>query len=262
MPVAGGSLRVESLGAGPAIVLLHGWTLDRRIWRPQAPLASRHRLILIDRRGFGESTAPPDLAAESDDIAAVQDRLDLGPTVVAGLSQGGRVALEFAARFPERVRGLVLVGAPLRGYEPAGGPEEIPLADFAALARAGEFDALKRRWRSHPLMRVAAPSAAALLDEIVGDYRARDLLPAALAPAGPTPERLHAIAVPALVVTGADEPPRRARAGDAIARALPDARRLVLPDAGHLCSAEQPDAFNRALAEFAAALPAAEGGAD
>ena len=51
--------------AGTALVLLHGWALDRRAWQPQfGELASRFRLVAIDRRGFGRSTAPPDLATE------------------------------------------------------------------------------------------------------------------------------------------------------------------------------------------------------
>jgi pimeloyl-ACP methyl ester carboxylesterase len=98
--VSGGVLAVESAGAGPALVLLHGWALDRRVWAPQKPLADRFRLIALDRRGFGDSTAPPDLAAEVGDLLALREAIGLGPLILVGMSQGARTALQFALRHP------------------------------------------------------------------------------------------------------------------------------------------------------------------
>ena len=65
LQVDGGTLAVEKVGQGPTVVLLHGWTLDRRMWTMQArALANRFTLVAIDRRGFGQSTAPPHQSPE------------------------------------------------------------------------------------------------------------------------------------------------------------------------------------------------------
>ena len=82
------------------MLLLHGWSLDRRAWAPQIPLAERHRLVLIDRRGFGRSAAPPDLAAETLDLLALCERLELDRPILVGMSQGGRIALHAAFKAP------------------------------------------------------------------------------------------------------------------------------------------------------------------
>ena len=99
--VEGGTLPIAIAGDGRPLILLHGWTLDHRMWEPQmASLGKHYRLIMIDRRGFGCATAPPDLAAETEDIATVANALGIDSFALAGLSQGAAVALDFAIRFP------------------------------------------------------------------------------------------------------------------------------------------------------------------
>ena len=100
VPVPGGDLVVEVAGAGPAIFFLHGWTLDRRQWRGQGALADRFTLVAWDRRGFGQSSAPSDLAEEAADVARVAAALGLDRYHLVGLSQGGKVALSHAASRP------------------------------------------------------------------------------------------------------------------------------------------------------------------
>ncbi len=143
-------------------MLLHGWALDRRIWSPQiGALSRRFRVIAVDRRGFGRSTAPPALGAEVDDLLIVKKKLGLERMILVGMSQAGRVALQFALAHPDSVAGIVLHGAPLDGFLPGPRREDaIPLSSYIALARAGQLDRMKALWRGHALMRAGSTAAA------------------------------------------------------------------------------------------------------
>lgn len=246
--VEGGRIEAEALGAGPVLLLVHGWTLDRRVWAPQvAALAERFRVIAFDRRGFGRSTAPPGAGQEPRDVLAVADAFGAGRFALAGMSQGARVALAAAICAPERVAALALQGAPLDGLLPGDEDEAIPVAAMAALAGAGRLDAMRALWRDHVLMRVEA-EAAALLDAIAADYAGRDLLApgSSLAVAA---EDLTGVRAPVLVVTGEREPASRQRAAAAIAAGT-DGQRLAIPGGGHLCNLDRPELYNAALARF------------
>ncbi len=243
--VAGGALAIACAGAGAPLVFLHGWTLDGRAWGPQTALADRFRLIVPDRRGFGRSTAPFDIEAETDDLIAVRAALGLERMILIGMSQGGRVALRFAHRHPELVAGLVLQGAALDGFHPEPtGADEIPLSDYRALARAGRLDEIKAHWSDHTLMHGVDTA------ELLADYDGRDLLPDER-PAEPMADKLGAISAPALVLTGEEDVPWRQLVADALAYGMPNARRERLPG-GHLCNLSHAAAYNARIAAFAA----------
>jgi pimeloyl-[acyl-carrier protein] methyl ester esterase len=249
-----GAISYTRAGAGAAIVLLHGWTLDRRMWAPQFDaLSDTHLLIAPDRRGFGRSSAPPDLSQEADDVVRLLDVVRAERAVIVGMSQAGRVALDFALRFADRTQGLVLHGAPLGGVTPGPSDDEaIPIVEYAALVGAGRLDEMKRRWRAHPLMRTTNAQAAACAEAMLADYQGRDLAGESMAVVEEAdPAR---IAAPALVITGALDTPWRRRAGDALASKLANASRVEIEGAGHLCNLCAPDAYNTALTRFLSGL--------
>lgn len=225
------------------------------MWRPQwTPFADVRLVIAPDRRGFGASTAPPDLGREADDVIALLDHFGAARAVLLGMSQAGRVALDFAARFPDRLAGLVLQGAPASGVTPGPSSDEIiPIVEYARLAREGRLDEMKRLWRAHPLMHATNPAAQAEAGAILEAYPGRDLGAASYL-RDLESQHMAAIAAPALVITGAQDTPWRRHAGDALARALPNAQRREIANAGHLCNLDQPDAFNAALGAFIAPL--------
>lgn len=252
IPVSGGSLAVERVGRGVPVVLLHGWAVDRRIWAPQIEaLADRFELIVPDRRGFGASTAPPGLAAETADLLTILARLDVEQAVIVGMSQGGRVALRFAVTHPERMHGLVFQGAPLDGFapEPRGG-DAIPIDLYRALVREGQLARMKEMWRAHPLMHAVTHTARARLDRLLADYDGRDLLNPGPDAVAPLADMLGEVKAPALVVTGEYDTPWRQLVGDALAYGLPHARRVRVAGAGHLCNLTHAEAFNELLAGF------------
>lgn len=104
----------EEAGAGePACILIHGWGTDRTSLAQQHRfLSTRHRVVSVDLRGFGESSSPPQkytIDRFADDVAYVATKLGLERFVVIGHSLGGLIALELAASHAERVRGLVIL---------------------------------------------------------------------------------------------------------------------------------------------------------
>ena len=246
IPVAGGDLALTLVGCGPPLLLLHGWTLDRRMWRPQGPLARSFRLIIPDRRGFGRSSAPPDLSRERDDLIRIADHLGCDTLTLVGVSQGGAVALDAAIAAPDRVAALVLAGAPLAGVVPGG--DAIPRDHYAILARAGAIEQLRAEWHDHPLLRLDREDARHLIAQMVADYAARDLLaPSTLAPF--TAEAIAALPMPILALCGTGDTPWRLACARYLAGHARNAT-LALIEAGHLPSLERPDQFNAHLRAF------------
>ena len=113
--VNGIELAYDRRGSGSPLVLLHGYPLDHSIWSVvAAKLENNFDLILPDLRGFGRSTTvdtPYTLDDFAADIAGLLDHLGIPKTTIAGHSMGGYIALAFANRYPERVRGLGLVSS-------------------------------------------------------------------------------------------------------------------------------------------------------
>lgn len=245
-----GTLYTEVQGEGPAILFLHGWALDSRMWQKQADaLSAAYKVITIDRRGFGRTTAPPDLSRETGDIITVLNALDVDRCALVGMSQGGRVALRFAYQYPERLWALVLMGAPLDGFSPLPSKEEaIPLSEYRALAVAGDIDAIRDAWRGHPLMAFPLWADRTLLDAMVDAYRGEDLLH--YAEAQDMTARLKEINVPALALTGEYDTSWLHLVADAIAYGMPRAERDRLPDAGHLGNLTHTAAFNDRVRRF------------
>ena len=248
-------LRYRDEGAGPPLVLIHGWTLDLEVWNPQAAaLSASFRIVRYDRRGFGLSEGAPGIAADLEDLARLFDHLELGASTLVGLSQGARVALAYALRQPDRVAGLVLDGPPDEVGDPAAaGDEDFSIAEYRVLVRDRGVDAFRDSWRAHPLMRLygSNPAAAELIGRMLARYPARDLQGASAAPPPPVgPSALGRFAKPVLVVNGEFDTPIRRRAGEALARALPLAERVVLPGAGHLPNLDNSNAYNEAIQAF------------
>lgn len=244
--VGDGALRTLIAGVGPEVVMLHGWTLDHRSWLPQLPLAEDVRLVLPDRRGFGRSGAPADLAGEWRDIDCL---VDSDPFVLVGLSQGASVALDYARRRPERLKALVLVGAPLHGVVPQQQTEAaIPRGLYADMVRNGQLPAMKAHWAAHPLVRVSE-TAAPLLTAMLADYDGRDLK-ADFAPIEISEADISVLPMPVLAIAGDGDTEWRRRVAAFIGATAPHGRFVNIEDAGHLCNLDNPGQFNMIMAQL------------
>lgn len=254
----GAAVEYDVRGEGPAILLLHAFPLGLFMWDAQAEaLAATHRVVRFDARGFGGSEAgdgPLAMERIADDGAALLDHLGIGRVVVGGCSMGGYAAFAFVRRHPQRLAGLVL-------------------QDTKAGADTAEAKANRATLAAKVLAEGAPAAAEAFLPKLVGEttHRERPGLVAGLrerilstSPRGianalhglaaraDSRETLPTVAVPTLVLVGAEDvltPPAEATT---MAAAIPHARLDVVPRAGHLASLESPDAVNAALRAFLA----------
>ncbi len=255
--------------SGPAVVLIHGHSVDLRLWDEQVPAlsAAGYRVVRYDVRGHGRSMAPPTgytWENYSSDLGDLLDRLNverpaaeslaLDAAHIVGLSMGGGIALQFALDFPARVLSLTLIDSTLPGFTYSDDFSQRIEGLVAAVRAEGPRAAFERLWLTGPLFDGLRrfPDRFQRLREMVLAYPAADYHEGAQ-PAGYAPtvvDRLHEITAPVLVVVGENDVPDFRLVADLLAENLPSARKLVLPDCGHVPPLEQPDAFNAALIAF------------
>jgi len=248
-------LSVHVAGSGPPVVLVHGFTLDQRMWRSQVDaLREAFTVITYDVRGFGRSAPPPHAPySHSADYLAILRHCGVARAHLAGLSMGGRIALRCALTNPEAVASLVLLDAAVDGLVRSAEWDRRWQAIVAA-ARSGSIDEARRLWLAHPLFAPACtvPGVAAFMKEMVDGYSGWHWLHPDLAevPEPPALERLGAVRPPTLVIRGDRDLPEFTAVSERLADGIPGARRVVVPGAGHMVNLEAPAAVNRSLLEF------------
>ncbi|MEO8752462.1 MAG: pimeloyl-ACP methyl ester esterase BioH [Casimicrobiaceae bacterium] len=253
-------LHVETAGAGPPLVLLHGWAMHGGLFAPLVPaLAQRFSVSVVDLPGHGYSApvAPFTLDAI---VAALALRFGDAeePVTLLGWSFGGAVALRWARLHPGRVARLLLVCATPRFTACDDWPHAMaPIT----LARFGDELAAAYRLtlqRFLSLQVQGSDEGRATLASLRAQLFARGepsraTLAAALAVLAAIDLRddAHAIAVPALIVTGERDALTPTAAGAWLARAMPNARHVDIPGAAHAPFLSHRRAFDTALAGFA-----------
>jgi pimeloyl-ACP methyl ester carboxylesterase len=259
--IEGLSLAYTDQGTGqPPLLFVHGFPLSRGAWDKQVEaFSSSHRVLAPDLRGLGESegsagTATMDRYAE--DLAALLRTWETGPAVLIGHSMGGYVALAFQARFPDLLRGLVLVGTRAGADTPDAAAKRRATADKVAKEGPGSVIddmAPKMLAASNPDQAMAKQVRA-----LMAPSRSEGVA-AALRGMADRPDRtpgLGGIGVPTLVITGADDTIIPPSESERLAAAIPGAELEIIPNAGHLVAYEQPEAFNRRLKAWLERLPA------
>jgi len=246
--------------AGPptadAVVFLHGFSLDTRLWDGQwQTFAERYRVLRYDLRGFGRSSLPDRPFSHVEDLRALLHHCQLAAAHLIGLSLGGGVVLDFALAQPASVRSLILVDATLGGFAWTKDWSEPGRA-----ARANGLAAAKAAWLSDEVFAPALerPEAAARLRQMVADYSGWHWLNRGLerGPTVPAAERLATITAPTLVIVGERDTADFHAIAARLERSLPNARRVTLPGLGHLPNLEAPEAFNAVALPFLAEVTA------
>ena len=258
----GCQLHVETTGEGPALVFAHGLGGNHMSWFQQvAHFAPRFRCVTFAHRGFWPSGAipgGPDPADYADDLAALADALALGPFVLVGQSMGGWTGVEFAIRYPGRLRGLVL--AATTGSIAHGGLGEAGQLDAWQAASAAALPTLLAAG-GHPAtglrMLREQPAMTQLYRHIDEANRGLDkegLRARMTAMRHRAPEALAAAGCPILLIGNAEDVVMPAFTAAAIAARLPRAQSAMIPEAGHSAYFERPVAFNALVEDFLAGL--------
>lgn len=254
-PSAGALLRYRDEGCGPAVLLIHGWSLDLEMWGPQVmELGGSFRLVRFDRRGFGFSSGHASLEADVDDALSLCDELQLDRLACVGMSQGARVALHLCRIAPERLSCVVLDGPPrMLAQGVIREEEDIPLGEYRDLLLRGDIQTFRRRWARHPLMQLETGSAEAraLLERMTARYGGKDLLQERPASEDHWDRTTAAsLRTPALIITGELDLPSRLLAADRLSEALPLAHRASIAAARHLPNLDNPPSYNAILRAF------------
>jgi 3-oxoadipate enol-lactonase len=252
----GARLRYRDEGSGPAVLMIHGWTLDLKMWEPQVrALRDAYRVVRLDRRGFGLSSGRPSVQRDVADIAALCAYLDIRRVSFIGMSQGARAALGIAVAKPDLISCLVLDGPPRYRGAISAADDGVPLDHYRALIRTQGIGAFRREWETHPLisLRTADPGMREILSSMIQNYPGKDLMEPSMdngAAASAAP--LDSIRAPALVITGDHELASRIQAANSLARALPGAERAVIRDSGHLPNLDNSKDYNATVRAFLA----------
>jgi pimeloyl-ACP methyl ester carboxylesterase len=255
------SLACEDRGSGPVVALLHGFPLDHHMWAAQIEaLSDEFRVLAPDLRGFGQSQITAfdvevgvPMEKYATDLVAVLDALGLKqPIVLAGFSMGGYAAWQFALRYPERLRGLILCDTRAAADADEARTGRMNMAAEALKSRSAE-PALGMLPK---LLSTATPKTRPELVEQTREMILRQS-PEAIAAAqrgmarrDNVTGRLGSIGCPAQVLVGADDvisPPKEMHQ---IAYALPRARYAEIPSAGHMSPIENPEAVTQTIRDF------------
>jgi 3-oxoadipate enol-lactonase len=250
------SLAYTDTAAGPTLVLLHAFPLDRDMWRPQlAALAGTARVLAVDLPGFGRSPLPPEpwtVDSAAGQVGALLDTLGLsGRVVVGGLSMGGYVAMAFARRFPDRLAGLILADTRAEPDDDAGKATRAKMIDLARTqGSAAVVDAMLPKL----LAPDARPDVAATV-RALGARQKPEAVAAGLAALRDRPDAapgLDAVAAPTLVIVGEHDAVTPPTLAAAMAGRVYGSEQVTIPGAGHLSNLENPEAFTAAVARFLA----------
>ena len=261
IPVSGGArLYYEVMGKGTPVILLHGHSLDTRMWDEQYKVFARHhRVVRFDFRGYGRSSAATETFqfTHMRDLLTVMDSLHIQRAHIVGLSMGGFVAADFLGLHPERIITCTMASGVMKTYK--GPSEPVDSADYAkrereiAAVKAKGVEQMKREWMAtlmasggsrrermrKPLQRMIDDwSAWQSLHHEVKNIEAHD---------AERVFRSRKTLVPTLILYGATDKPRKP---SWMLNYLPNGRQEVLPDCGHMMNMEQPELFNRTVLKF------------
>jgi pimeloyl-ACP methyl ester carboxylesterase len=260
-------MNIIDMGSGEPVIFIHGLSGCWQNWLEQLPLFARdHRVIAVDLPGFGQSEMPAEeisISGYADAIDELMDKLDIETARIVGNSMGGFIGAELAIQHPERVERLVLVAAAglsiesIRTERTTGlrhRAENIVFFTLGHIASRSATVALRPRLRAALLMTVAAhpaklpgPLAA---QQVLGSGKPgfSDALEAMCR--YPLRDRLEKIACPTLIVWGEKDILVPVKDAAIFEELIPDSRKIIYKDTGHVSMMERPERFNSDVKAF------------
>jgi pimeloyl-ACP methyl ester carboxylesterase len=254
------SIDYRDEGHGLPVIFIHAFPLSQAMWTGQIPaMTPICRAITMDLRGFGASDVPPGpywMAMMASDVRGLMHRLGIARAVLVGLSMGGYVAMSFYRNFPDAVCGLVLADTRAAADNQQGRERRLMSAEKAE--RDGTESVVEDMVQL--LLSQEAidtrPDLVSRVRSIALQNRPEGIASAqrGMATRPDSTEMMARVDCPALVIVGSDDrlsTPEETRGWQ---ERTPNSLLAIIPGAGHLSNIEQPDTFNRAVADFVSTL--------
>ena len=260
-------MNLIDMGSGEPVIFIHGLSGCWQNWLEQLPLFARdHRVIAVDLPGFGQSEMPAkeiSITCYAEAIDELMEELDIETARIVGNSMGGFIGAELAIQHPERVERLVLVAAAglsiesIRTDRKKGlrhRAENVVFFSLGHIASRSHQVALRPRLRHALLMLVAAhpaklpgPLAA---QQVLGSGKPgfSDALEAMCR--YPLRDRLEKIACPTLIIWGDKDILVPVKDAAIFEELIPDSRKIIYKDTGHVSMMERPERFNSDVKAF------------
>ena len=255
--INGSTLAYSDRGNGLPLVLIHGFPLCRKMWRPQAEALAKAgcRVITPDLRGFGESgmsSVTMTIDVYANDIVALMDHLGVDKAAVGGMSMGGYVLLNLLERYPERMAAPIFITTRAGSDDAAGKARRTALAEAC---RNQGIQQVAEAFRTILFSPETLTDNLALVEEVFGWINATDPRGAAAGLIAMRDRKdysalLGSFSQPALVIGAEQDQAAPVENSRLIAERLPQAELCILHGAGHMVNLEQPTGFNEAILEF------------
>ena len=232
----GARIWYESVGRGPAVILLHGGLAQSAYWGDQVPALRRagYRVILVDSRGHGRSTRdarPYTYELMASDVVAVMDALKVQRASVIGWSDGAIIGLVMAMKNPDRLNRVFAFAA---NMDPSGvKPDTTTNPTFARFMReaGGRYAKVSATPNDYP----GFVAAINKMWDTEPNYAAADLA------------RIH---VPIAIADGDHDEAIKRDHTEYLARSIPGAKLIILPGVSHFAMLQKPALFNAAVLGF------------
>ena len=244
----------EYSGEGDVIILIHDGVLNNEVWDEQfSKFSKSYKVIRYDRRGYGRSSAATESYSNVDDLNTLFEHLLVKKAWLFGISSGGRLAIDFTLEHPDKVNGLVLVGAVVGGFSNTshfytrGGHLPMNITDEIKLLT---YYVSQDPYEIYSGNAAARKKALNLIKEFPPKSNSTGNLEQINRAKIPSYRRLNEIKVPALVLVGEfDIPDVHAHAG-VIGAGILNSERDIIPKSGHLIPLEQPELFDKRVESF------------
>ena len=263
--IDGLSIYYESHGTGFPLVLCHEFAGDYRSWEQQVGYFSRrYRVITYNARGYPPSDVPQSLDAYSqeravEDLKSLLDHLGIERAYIGGLSMGGAVTLNFGIRYPHMARSLIVAGAGTGSVDPDA--FRVTANNFADQMETQGMQSMTDYTKGPARIQLQEKDPAGW-ERFAGYFLSHSSTGSALtfrgfqarrAPVYELEQELRALEVPTLIMFGDEDDPC-IEPGVFMKRCIPGSGMAVFPKSGHAINLEEPDLFNRTVADFLSAV--------
>ncbi|HWP96121.1 MAG TPA: alpha/beta hydrolase [Syntrophomonadaceae bacterium] len=244
-------------GEGEPVVFIHGMFNDHRVWEYQIDVfASRYKVICLDQRGYGKSDLPIGPFSHLEDIRALMDAFSLTKASIIGSSRGGAVATEFALKYPEMVKNLVLVGSDLKGFPYP--PDHIQqIMNLFMIMQSAGLEAGINDYIANPYWAYCYPSpnrpeardkVIQIVRESMNAFRWVPTWDVELTPSAF--ESVEKIELPVLLIMGEKDHELNQQIEDYLHGKIKNSKKIVMEDCCHFPFVEKPEEFNQIVLEF------------